>query len=214
MTRSTVKLILPVTLLLGLAAVAAAQSGAGREAFQDSGQLRKRTASAISSIGNYKDRLEKTRTALGRVRSSGGDARKHYKEFSKDLHELKKSQERAADEIEKMMVAGTRYFATWDQANAAISDPNLREASGALRSAMLERYIDIAHDLSNVAARLPQLMGRLDDLDAFLGANAGTENARVASDMIRDCRDDAGSLKAQIADVERRMKEFITEAPK
>ena len=187
----------------------------GKDAFKESGELRKRAAKTFDDVNKYVSQLNDTEQAMTRVgNADSGNLRKRYESFSKAVRDLEHEQERTTTSIDKMRSTAAEYFSAWDKANAQISDPELRYAGARRRTSVIEQYRDLGDSASNIGVRLQPFMSHLRDLNSFLGADLSLGNVEKAREMIYESRMEAKSLRERIADVQETMKRYLKESPK
>ncbi len=206
-----------VTAFLSLAlAFASVLTGAAAEnTFKQSAELGKRTAKTSSDVDKYVAQLDKTEEALSSVsQAQVRDLKKRYESFTKEVKSLEEAQKQVTSDIHDMKSKGAKYFSSWDESIAQISNPELKQASIRRRSEVMKDHDELAANLSDIGRELQPFMSNLRDLEAFLGADLSTANVSKAGDMIRKSQEDAQALREKIAPVQTQLKQFVNEAPK
>src|SRR5580704_17556570 len=124
-------------------ALAFAKTDASGDTFKRSGELEQRTAKTSDAVNSYVAQLDKTEQALSAVTQAGKELKKRYESFSKSVDDLAEAEKRARSRIDEMKSSGAEYFAAWDTSIAAISDPQLKQASAERRSKIMKDHDDL-----------------------------------------------------------------------
>jgi len=201
---------------LGLVvAVASVPAFATDTAFKESAELGTRASQTAKSVDKYVAQLDKTEQALSAViQAHDKELKRRYQSFADQVGKLEEAQRVVTGDISAMKARGATYTASWDRANAQITNAELKQASMDRRAVVMKSYDELSVRLSDIEHRLEPFMVDLRDLRTFLGADLAPVHVQSASAAVQKSQADAMSLELAIAPVQTMLRQFVNDAPK
>lgn len=199
-TRS--KLVLTVTLVLALPAVALAADPKAAE------KVAQGMTKFNESINTASAQLDSTLNAMNAMTQTNADLVDAYKNFSKQVDALGKMAEKARGNAEKATAQRDEYMKKWQESQAEIQNPQLKATSEARRAELEPKIEAIKSALTSASTTYKPLQQDLKDLTVFLGNNLNPATVASAKDLITKVNTDGASVKADLAKASAAVQEL------
>ena len=178
----------------------------------DSGNARAHPT--ITSVADSRQEIVDAKTDIAKTVSSlslinhGADLTKSYDEFSANLKNTERSEQRVRDQRERLKAHEAEYINQWQQDSAKYTDDDLRKSSVDRQAAVKKRFADIEASYADLAKLYEPFHAKLADIQGALRNDLTQDAVRSVRPTIDSATEQADGIQAKADDLIKQLDEL------
>ena len=188
---------------------------ATKAGFKQGAKTAERMNDARNELLAAKSQTEATTTVLNEFgKQEGIDLPTQLEEFGKAIDSMESQFGSARKSVGEVNEQGTKFFQTWENEIALMTNEDIRQRSATRKSNLLESFNKIGANMHNAEEAYAVFMSDLRDVERFLSIDLTHGGIAAISDNIQKTNADSQTLQKQIDAVIAELSRVAPEMPK